>query len=77
MEPCKITVNKNGPLRLEGEFTICDPQGGSYGLAGRTVISLCRCGNSANKPFCDGTHNKVGFQHEPAAFELPPMKPKV
>lgn len=77
MDGTKVTVNKNGPLRLEGEFTICDPQGSSYGLAGRTVISLCRCGNSANKPFCDGSHNRVGFQHEPAAFELPPMKPKV
>ena len=77
MDNTKITVNKNGPLRLEGEFTICDPQGNAYGLAGRTVISFCRCGNSANKPFCDGSHSRVGFQHEPVAFELPPMKPKV
>ena len=77
MNPTKITANKNGPLRIEGEFTICDPQGNSYGLAGRTMISLCRCGNSNNKPFCDGSHNRVGFQHEPVAFELPPMKPKM
>ncbi len=77
MNNTKITVSQNGPLRIEGEITICDPQGNSYGLAGRTKISLCRCGNSQNKPFCDGTHNKVGFQHEPVAFELPPMKPMV
>ena len=77
MENTKITVNQNGPLRLEGEFNICDPQGSTYGLAGRTVISLCRCGNSQNKPFCDGSHNRVGFQHEPVAFELQPPKPKV
>ncbi len=75
--PAKVTANKNGPLRIEGEFIICDPLGNSYGLVGRTVISLCRCGNSANKPFCDGSHNRVGFQHEPVAFELPPPKPKV
>ena len=77
MSNTKITVSQNGPLRIEGEITICDAQGNSYGLAGRTMISLCRCGNSQNKPFCDGTHNKVGFQHEPVAFELPQMKPKV
>lgn len=77
MGDTKITVSQNGPLRIEGEITICDPQSNAYGLAGRTRISLCRCGNSQNKPFCDGTHTKVGFQHEPVAFELPPMKPKV
>ncbi len=75
--PAKITANKNGPLRIEGEFVICDPQGKTYGLAGRTLVSLCRCGQSNNKPFCDGSHNKVGFQHEPAAFELPPPVPKL
>jgi len=77
MNNLKITVSQNGPLRIEGEINICDPQGNNYGLAGRTMISLCRCGNSQNKPFCDGSHNRVGFQHEPVAFELPPMKPKV
>jgi len=77
MSEVKITVSKNGPLRLEGEFSICDPEGKTYGLAGRTFISLCRCGQSNNKPFCDGTHNKIGFQHQPIAMELPPMKPKV
>ena len=52
----RITVNNHGPLRIEGEFTINDQLGKEYGLAGRTVISLCRCGHSANKPFCDGSH---------------------
>ena len=57
----KITPLSNGPIRIEGEFTIHDSQGTEFGLAGRTVISLCRCGQSANKPFCDGTHSKMGF----------------
>ena len=73
----KITVNNNGPLRVEGDFQICDPQGNAFGLAGRTVISLCRCGHSANKPFCDGAHNAAGFRDQQVARELPPPKPKV
>ncbi len=72
----KITVNKNGPLRVEGEVTICDPQGRTFGLSGRTVVSLCRCGHSENKPFCDGSHKRVGFQSEVQARDLPPLPPK-
>ncbi len=76
MAGTKITVLDNGPLRIEGDFEIVDPQGRAYGLAGRTVVSLCRCGHSANKPFCDGTHNKIGFQERAQARDLPPPKPK-
>ena len=72
----KVTVNANGPLRLEGEVTICDPEGKAFGLGGRTVISLCRCGHSENKPFCDGSHKRVGFQSEVQARDLPPLAPK-
>ena len=72
----KVTVTNHGPLRLEGEFTICDAAGNAFGLAGRTVISLCRCGRSENKPFCDGSHKRVGFQSEVTARELPPPAPK-
>ena len=73
----KVTVINNGPLRLEGDFEICDAEGKAYGLAGRTVISLCRCGFSGNKPFCDGNHNRQGFQSQCQALELPPPKPKM
>jgi CDGSH-type Zn-finger protein len=73
----KITPLHNGPIRIEGEFQIVDPQGTTYGLAGRTVISLCRCGHSANKPFCDGSHARMGFQDQCCARELPPPKPKL
>jgi CDGSH-type Zn-finger protein len=75
--PTKITPLSNGPLRIEGEFQICDAQGNLFGLAGRTVISLCRCGHSQNKPFCDGSHARIGFQSECPARELPPPKVKV
>lgn len=76
MAETKVSVNNNGPLRLEGEFTIYDAEGKAFDLAGRTVISLCRCGHSENKPFCDGSHKKVGFQSEVKARALPPPAPK-
>jgi len=73
----KITPTHNGPLRIEGEFAIYDASGAEFGLAGRTTISLCRCGQSANKPFCDGSHARTGFQDACVARELPPPKPKL
>ncbi len=76
MADTKITVSNRGPLRIEGSFTIEDAAGKTFGLAGRTVIGLCRCGHSDNKPFCDGTHGRVGFQSAVEARELPPPKPK-
>jgi len=75
--PTKINVLNNGPIRIEGDFEILDPAGAAFGLAGRTVISLCRCGQSANKPFCDGSHARTGFQDPVTARELPPPKPKL
>ena len=70
----KAIIRNNGPIRLEGDFTIEDQNGKLFGLAGRTVIGLCRCGHSANKPFCDGSHGREGFQSECEARELPPPK---
>src|SRR5262249_11625058 len=75
--PTKVTVSHNGPIRLEGEFEILDPAGATFGLAGPTIISLRRCGQSANKPFCDGSHARTGFNHQVEARELPPPKPKL
>lgn len=69
----KITINTNGSMKIDGEFEIVDMQGTAYGLQGRTIVSLCRCGLSKNKPFCDGSH-KEGFEHEANAFDLPPKK---
>lgn len=72
----KVTVFNNGPLRIEGDMTIVDAAGKEFGLAGRSAIGLCRCGLSANKPFCDGTHSRQGFQSVCEARELPPSAPK-
>ena len=77
MAATKITVNNNGSIRVEGDFEIVDPTGAQFGLAGRTAIGLCRCGASANKPFCDGSHNAVGFNDPVSARDLPAPKPKV
>jgi len=74
MSDFEITVRNNGPLRLEGQITICDQDGELFGLAGRSVVSLCRCGHSANKPFCDGNHGKEGFESVVVARELPPPR---
>lgn len=75
MEPVKITVNNNGSLKVEGNFVIVDSTGKEYNLQGRERVSLCRCGLSSNKPFCDGRH-KEGFDSACEAFELPPPPPK-
>ena len=70
----KLTINNNGSVKIEGDdFEIVDMQGTAYGLQGRTIVSICRCGMSANKPFCDGSH-KGHFEHEAIAFDLPPKK---
>jgi CDGSH-type Zn-finger protein len=76
MSDFRITVRNNGPLRLEGDITILDESGQPWRLAGRTAVSLCRCGESASKPFCDGSHNRSGFASTCEAAELPPPKAK-
>ncbi len=76
MPDFKVIVRNNGPYRLEGNITLCDQNGKEYGLGGRTVVSLCRCGHSANKPLCDGSHARAGFASECVAVDLPPPAPK-
>ena len=76
MGDTKITVRNNGPLLVSGPIVLEDMAGQPFGLSGRTAISLCRCGHSENKPFCDGSHNRAGFKSEVTARELPPPAPK-
>jgi CDGSH-type Zn-finger protein len=60
----KMTVNNNGPVLVEGDFTLQDATGKLFDVSGRTTIALCRCGLSDKKPFCDGAHKKHTFQSE-------------
>lgn len=76
MADCEIVCRNNGPLRISGSFVIKDANGNAFDLSGREAISLCRCGHSSNKPFCDGTHKTIGFQSELEARTLPPPAPK-
>ena len=71
MANAKVTVFNNGPLRIEGDFEIVDQEGKAFGLGGRTAIGLCRCGQTSNSPFCDGTHKRQGFTSPVSARDLP------
>lgn len=73
MAATKLTILNNGSVKVDGDFEIVDAQGNVYDLGGRTIVSLCRCGRSQNKPFCDGSH-KGYFEHDAQAFALPPKK---
>jgi 3-phenylpropionate/trans-cinnamate dioxygenase ferredoxin subunit len=70
MPHIKITVRKNGPYRVEDPenlIELVDSEGNKYDLTGKPAYSLCRCGGSTTKPFCDGTHSRIGFQAAEAA----------
>ncbi|HNT80896.1 MAG TPA: CDGSH iron-sulfur domain-containing protein [Bacteroidia bacterium] len=66
----KLTIRSNGSMKLEGDYEIVDENGNTYGLGGREIVSICRCGLSQNKPYCDGSH-KGKFSHDAKAFDLP------
>jgi CDGSH-type Zn-finger protein len=87
MAEVKITVRPNGPYRVEGPVKLVDANGNEWDLSAKPAFSLCRCGGSVNKPFCDGTHSKIGFQGAEAAVQreeglagaetqAPPPKPR-
>jgi CDGSH-type Zn-finger protein len=61
MSDCTITAYEDGPLLVRGPFDLLDQSGTSIEKY-RNTIALCRCGRSRLKPFCDGTHKKVGFK---------------
>ena len=64
----KITIRPNGPYLVEGEIELVDVNGNKVDTTARGPrIALCRCGASVTKPFCDGTHSKIGFQAAEAA----------
>ena len=55
-----ITPLDNGPYLVRGPVKIIDADGTSFELQ-KESVALCRCGGSTTKPFCDGTHSKIGF----------------
>lgn len=68
--PIQVTTKKNGPYIVSGdlgELNLSDADGNRFDLTGKQTVALCRCGGSVNKPFCDGSHSKIGFQAAEAA----------
>lgn len=61
-----IKIMNNGPYIVEGDFKLTDANGQEIPAK---KAALCRCGGSTNKPFCDGTHSKIGFQGAMSAVQ--------
>ena len=66
MADVQIMPTENGPYKVTGMVDLVDPEGKTIPTPSRAIF-LCRCGGSSNKPFCDGTHSKIGFQGAMAA----------
>jgi CDGSH-type Zn-finger protein len=62
-----VQVRVNGPYKIEGPVRIVDAEGVAFELPPGSSVVLCRCGHSQNKPFCDATHRKVGFEADDSA----------
>ena len=60
-EAVSIKIRENGPYLVRGPVKLQDADGQEYTAEGN-VVALCRCGGSTTKPFCDGTHSKIGFE---------------
>jgi CDGSH-type Zn-finger protein len=62
MADVSIKIRPNGPYLVSGPIDLSDVDGNPVTIpAGKTNVALCRCGGSVTKPFCDGTHSKIGF----------------
>ena len=64
-----ITLHANGPLEIQGEMTVVAADGTTLRESRRQYF--CRCGNSGNKPFCDGSHNRVKFTDDGLGVRRP------
>ena len=60
MADVSITPNDDGPYLVKGPIKLVDAEGNEFEV--KETVALCRCGGSANKPFCDGSHGKIGFK---------------
>jgi CDGSH iron-sulfur domain-containing protein 3 len=65
-----VDLRQNGPYKVSGPITIRDFEGQEFVLPEGSAIALCRCGHSENKPFCDGTHKRIGFVADDPAPRL-------
>src|SRR5437773_4436126 len=80
MDTTRITPKPNGPLIVEGPVKIVTPDGRELAVPPRKdgrpaeVVVLCRCGGSATKPFCDGSHKRNGFSDAPPAGLAPTIR---
>ena len=61
MADVKVNVRPNGPLIIEGPISLLDSEGNAFTLE-QERVALCRCGQSAKKPFCDAAHRSAGFE---------------
>ena len=72
MSEVVIRCRENGPLVIQGPFRLVDHQGNAFDLpTDKPAVALCRCGASASKPFCDGSHRSCNFQAAQTAPALP------
>jgi CDGSH-type Zn-finger protein len=71
--PLVVTPLTDGPLQVSGPLEICSGTGRTVGRV--ETARLCRCGGSATKPFCDGTHARIGFRSDPPTAEASTARP--
>ena len=58
----EVTATDNGSFQISGDVVVKDAKGNTYPTEPGQDIWLCRCGQSGNKPFCDGSHKRAGFE---------------
>ena len=71
MSQVTIKVRTNGPYKVEGPVKVIDADGTEFELPRGKSVVLCRCGHSANKPFCDKSHRRICFEAEDTAPRVP------
>lgn len=69
MAEVEINAREDGPYLVSGPVVVIDAEGNASEIKGKTAF-LCRCGGSQRKPFCDGTHRKLGFKAAPVTVRL-------
>jgi len=68
MDEVTITPSENGPYLVSGPVHLTAPDGRE--IPHPAQFAMCRCGRSSNKPFCEGTHAKIGFHAKPADLKV-------